>query len=43
MACITQSDQVFLGIITALAAKSFVVNLQIESGAATLASPAVTL
>jgi hypothetical protein len=42
MASSTQGDQIFLGIIPALAAKNFVVNIQIESGAATLASPSVT-
>ena len=37
-----ESNQVFLGIIAALAAKFLVVNLQIRSGATRLASPAVT-
>jgi len=42
MACSTEGDQVRFGVITRMAAKFFVVNLQIRSGAARLASPAVT-
>jgi len=42
MAPSTQRDQVLLGIITALAAKFRVVNLQIRSGPTALALPAVT-
>src|SRR5437667_60045 len=42
MACSTEGDQVRFGVITRMAAKFFVVNLQIRSGAARLASPAAT-
>jgi hypothetical protein len=43
MAVSTQSDQIFLGIIAALAAKVLVVNLQIQPGSAILAAPAIPL
>jgi hypothetical protein len=42
MAASTEGDQVFFGVITAVAAKFLVVNLQIRSRATQLASPAVT-
>jgi hypothetical protein len=38
----TEDDQIQFGVITTMAAKFFVVNLQLRSGAARLASPAVT-
>ena len=42
MASGTQRNQVLFGIITALATKLLVVNLQIQSAAATLTPPAIT-
>jgi hypothetical protein len=38
----TQGNQVLFGVIPALAAKFFVVNLQIQPAAAVLASPTIT-
>jgi hypothetical protein len=42
VASVTQRDQVVLRIIAALAAKILVMNFQVRSGPATLASPAIT-
>jgi hypothetical protein len=42
MASSTEADQGWFGVITRMAAKFLVVNLQIRSGATRLASPAVT-
>jgi hypothetical protein len=42
MTCGAQRDQVLFGILTTLTPKLLVVNLQIQSASADLASPAIT-